>query len=388
MKEKKITSNDCTFWGKEETLIIYGIAILLMIWHHLFIEPAWYSDGVEIRSTLGNKVQVITTFLACFGNICVSIFAFVSGYALYVNSNKFSLKKQIAKLFQFLTAYWLVLFVFYIIGYLNNDEFPSSKTLITNLFGLGTGPLEHYINCSFAWYVAFYIQFIFLSPFLLSIFQKRSKFIDLIACIFILTLVYVSRNWNEFLHPCVAQFFSYSYPFIVVIIGILVAKYKIINRIHSKLASFSKTTILFDSIIIFACLIIGRLILTNMIKDSFQSHNFFYISLLDGFITILIISIILEVFSRYNVKKFRSILIFIGSISTFLWFFHGIFFTGNNFMQKELYFIKEPFLIFLICLILTVPISFILSTVHKYLYSKIKRNTVNKVLDEPSPLNN
>lgn len=54
---------------KANSVEMYGIAILLMVFHHLF------------KSYIGpSAIQTI----AYFGKICVAIFAFISGYALSV----------------------------------------------------------------------------------------------------------------------------------------------------------------------------------------------------------------------------------------------------------------------------------------------------------------
>lgn len=65
---------------KANSVEMYGIAILLMVFHHLF------------KSYIGpSAIQTI----AYFGKICVAIFAFISGYGLSVISEKFSLKEKV-----------------------------------------------------------------------------------------------------------------------------------------------------------------------------------------------------------------------------------------------------------------------------------------------------
>lgn len=89
MKESKKT-----FFGKEESLMLGGIAVLLMIWHHLFNEPAWYSEGVCWKPMLGEAGRCSTAALAVFGNICVQVFALMSGYALYANPKAYGTWKS------------------------------------------------------------------------------------------------------------------------------------------------------------------------------------------------------------------------------------------------------------------------------------------------------
>lgn len=53
---------------KQDTIAIKGIAILLMLWHHLFLSTVEY--GVCANS------------FSSIAKLCVALFLFVSGYGL------------------------------------------------------------------------------------------------------------------------------------------------------------------------------------------------------------------------------------------------------------------------------------------------------------------
>lgn len=55
----------------------------------------------------------------------------------------------------------------------------------------------------------------------------------------------------------------------------------------------------------------------------------------------------------------------------YLWFWHGIFFTGKNFGQIQLYFIKEPLLILLLSFVITIPLAFASMKLHKAVSLKL-----------------
>jgi peptidoglycan/LPS O-acetylase OafA/YrhL len=57
----------------DESLIIKGIAICLMLWHHLFYESPEYGE--------------IVFQTAKFGKLCVALFLFISGYGLTIQYN-------------------------------------------------------------------------------------------------------------------------------------------------------------------------------------------------------------------------------------------------------------------------------------------------------------
>ena len=63
----------------------------------------------------------------------------------------------------------------------------------------------------------------------------------------------------------------------------------------------------------------------------------------------------------------------------YLWFLHGIFFTGKNFLQSFIYSPKEPVLILILCLAVTLPVAWLLKHFQTYLDSKIFRSKI------PSP---
>lgn len=60
--------------SKQDSLIMKGIAICAMLWHHLFYTHPEYGKFVYELGQLGK--------------VCVAIFLFVSGYGLYKSFNK------------------------------------------------------------------------------------------------------------------------------------------------------------------------------------------------------------------------------------------------------------------------------------------------------------
>lgn len=65
---------------KNHTKMLYGLAILLMLYHHLFCAGRL---DTEYLSVLG---PVLEEKLDWFCKICVAIYAFISGYGLCVST--------------------------------------------------------------------------------------------------------------------------------------------------------------------------------------------------------------------------------------------------------------------------------------------------------------
>lgn len=78
MKTEKETPVGGSF-TKFDTLVVKGAAILLMMWHHCFL-PGRFED---FTISFWPLTQGQVTNIAAFCKICVSLFAFVSGFGLF-----------------------------------------------------------------------------------------------------------------------------------------------------------------------------------------------------------------------------------------------------------------------------------------------------------------
>jgi peptidoglycan/LPS O-acetylase OafA/YrhL len=113
--------------SKTDTAAIKGIAIILMLWHHLFLNTMAYGN--------------LTNSLAVVFKVCVALFLFVSGYGLtkqysqldkpyFKNTLKFLLRRYV----NFFLPYWfcfvLVVVVGNICGYSFSEAYPSSRNTL------------------------------------------------------------------------------------------------------------------------------------------------------------------------------------------------------------------------------------------------------------------
>ena len=68
-------------FDKRQTNIAKGLAVLLLLWHHLFFqEPELYN---KFTSLLIVRTVPIECFLSRFCKVCVAMFLFLSGFGLY-----------------------------------------------------------------------------------------------------------------------------------------------------------------------------------------------------------------------------------------------------------------------------------------------------------------
>lgn len=79
-----------TTFTRTDTKVIKGVAVLLMLMHHLFYFPDNRPYSMpEVRQNLPNFMgQGLETMLGIFGVICVPIFFFLAGYGLYLQTRR------------------------------------------------------------------------------------------------------------------------------------------------------------------------------------------------------------------------------------------------------------------------------------------------------------
>ncbi|SMB51009.1 Acyltransferase 3 [Serratia proteamaculans] len=137
-----------------------GIAIILMLIHHLFAYPSRISPDIPVYHMV-NSVD-IEMFVGLFGNICVSMFLFLSGYG-------FSLKKEVSfkyiwgKLKNLYISYWIVLFIFVPIGII---FFPGERySLSPSLFFENLIGIESTYNSEW-WFFKLYVLYVLSLPLL------------------------------------------------------------------------------------------------------------------------------------------------------------------------------------------------------------------------------
>jgi len=263
-----------SFLAPTDSLLLKGLAICAMLWHHLFYTHSEY--GTFIYQT------------AQLGKVCVAIFLFVSGYGVahqYCSSEKFHVSAFLwHRLVKFYINYWVIFLIVIPVGILFYGRTLTVAYgghpylhLFIDFWGMGGGRsynmtwwfnsliIELYILSSLLFYgykhakwvvlgMAFFLQFIpipsfisnigtYLFSFLIgialrmesfkvSLWLKKINFLFLIFP-FIILLILRQTNYISFLHGITCD------AWISLILGIMVAKgYLTKIRFISSLFSF------------------------------------------------------------------------------------------------------------------------------------------------------
>lgn len=186
---------------KEKTNIAKGIAICLMFAFHLYTFEERLINGNTFIPTI--PFFNAEHYLGNFGNICVSIFLFLSGYGMYLGSQKSPnnvFNYAIAKLKDLYINYWLYLLIFVPFGLFVIEDlsaldpigiYYSTKSTIVfnNLLGFNTT-----YNLDW-WFVSmFAIIIVFLFPLYTIIIQRNSIALIILS----LTLYYFNRDVGQY----------------------------------------------------------------------------------------------------------------------------------------------------------------------------------------------
>lgn len=70
--------------------MLSAVAVLLMVWHHLFNFASWLLPDIGWQYWMGYVGRGVSENIAAYGDICVQIFAFMSGYALWLRPDAYS----------------------------------------------------------------------------------------------------------------------------------------------------------------------------------------------------------------------------------------------------------------------------------------------------------
>lgn len=201
-------------FDKKCTTIIKGIAIVLMVCHHMWgFETLRDFDGIWI------DLAPILIALGKAGKICVAVFAFISGYGIYLSYDKkrnvLSLYKKIMSvMFHFWRTVIPILALLFILNFLPFEW----DAFIKNMFCISTS-----YNGTW-WYLQTYIIYIILFPLLYLILNRN--ILSVFFCIVSMTL---GRYITYFLPVNYIYYFLYYLPFFL--IGALFAKNNLMYRL-------------------------------------------------------------------------------------------------------------------------------------------------------------
>lgn len=345
------------FISKQEATLLSGVAVALMVFHHLFGFPERvFSSYVML---FDNWYIHLETMISYFGRICVSIFAFCSGYGMTkrvlfdVNSrsNIRNLYRSVVRqLKKFYVKYWIVFIIFIPIGFFRGRYNFQTGELIKNFLGISSTYNGEW------WYVAHYVGFLLIFPLLflfndyvLSHKKNGAKLLGifLLGIIFLTTISY---NW-------LSVFLSFYEGMVFVNLGIF-------ERVYGKI---QKSGIIG---VFCTCLVFVGTIWIRVVKIGDSKYDYI-------FAPILIFCIVLWFKSRFFINYIKSILLVVGKYSTYIWLTHTFF--AYYYFQPLIYVMRYSIIIFIWCMVISLAVGFICDKIdcglEKCVFSKVSKKS-------------
>ena len=349
--EKKAKTEERPFWSKRMTDVLKTIAIVLMFIHHFFTFSAYLPEGHGY-----SWASVLEKYCCAPTKICVAIFAFISGYMYYFSKKK-DLKRAGKSIWSLLSRYWTVAVPLIGIALICGVYPFHFVHVLMEFFGLRSDVM------SFAWYVYFFIFLMLFLPFLIRISKDHPIVILLLSLILfnLLTCMVYSRidveiNWLRLVFTnCWTTFFPAVSGYLVARIALFPKVKKVTDKIPSilryllffvlALAAIAERYFYYRGV--WTIITIGSVKIGFLINPEFLCLPVFI------FCTVELLSF---------VEKTKAIRIFeiIGKYSTYMWFWHCMFFgVLGKYTKGILYAPKIPVLVLLWGLVICLSLSFV-----------------------------
>ena len=309
---------------REESKMMQGVAILIMIFYHLF-NP---HDAAEYTGTVIGKIAM--------ANNPVPFYVFLSGYGLYRSYASGGGKSNFSRSITLYGHYWLVLTAFLIVSYTLHDNrcHLTTSELISNYLGIKS---TYYLP---SWFILPYSILILASGFIFNIIKKTNNIYSFVIGYTIYFIAaYLNRNtWFQ------ANAFQVLYIIFPFILGALAAKTEVIEKTKIQIRKHRQVV----PIILILMLIIIRVFLPT------------------GAIISLYAAAFITLFATLRKTRWiENILLKLGKANLNMWMIHA--WICWYLFREEVYNIGNPLLIFI-----SVTISsYILAIFFEYIYKAI-----------------
>lgn len=348
-------------FSKEDTKVVKGMAIFLMLYHHLFRFPERIAEGISYIACFNIGSYTSAYWIGDFGKLCVAVFFFLSGYGIYFSSRNINdLTKMIwNKIVNLYFAYWKVFIIFIPICMLCRipSVYPHLSEFIWNFTGLKTNYNGEW------WFFTPYVLMLASYPVMHKMLkQETGVFADLLGVsLWNLVVTYIlpniyNYNWasglqSSFFWQIFSNMLSYSPIFLM---GCIFAKYDLLTKAKQRFAGRLS-----------GVLLSGALMLLVFCMRRYTSYKY-------DLIYAPIFSATFIIFLSMKPCKFIYLLLEkVGMESTCIWLTHTFF--CYHLCQRFIFLPRYTPLIFLLLL----AVSYITSVLLRNFYSLLHRCCVS-----------
>lgn len=375
-------------FGKMDAKVVKGIAIFLMLAHHVWAFPTRTPIAYPIIAPIipiAFNGREFFQAIGSFGKLCVGLYLFLGGYAYYkqyTGEQKYFLEKRIKNLY---LKFWRIFFIFIPIAFLffreqipyaqeelyNRYEQFKLNTFILNLLGL---------SCSYNsewWFLPTYVMaLLFGTVYICWLNQKKNKnpyteflevvFVIIFFCEVIPAFVSIdcfSSLKDDFLFQ---QFMMWDYYIGIFFMGILVARHNwavaVMDYIKKRYHALGQIFISF----------VGILIIFYMRSFHFAGYMDMIYAPLFSIFALLILKLLKPLYCFFS---------FFGKHSANMWFIHSFYCYYFYKMVKIVYCSQNAIIDFLVLLCMSLFSSICVEWIYKYLGRGVKLLLHKKIKD-------
>ncbi|WP_237373077.1 acyltransferase family protein [Streptococcus ruminantium] len=311
---------------QKESQVLKGIAILLMLFHHLFA----FKERIPNDMVFSD----LTVIIAKFGNLCVPIFLFISGYGL-AKINKRTHADFGNRIKKFFLHYWLVFLVFVPLCLLAGNIEITPLNFIFNLFALKTTYNGEW------WFATLYTLLLLVVPYFYRLSSKSILILTLSITVAHFILYRVLPAEILYFIPNFTPTIAFGLGFITVRIEPIISK-----NLENYLKKFDNPLG-----IMLLCTIFLLLVIIGARVPSFMNIA-----------CPVYILYLKHIYKIINVNWLEGLLVKLGNRSLFMWLTHS--FYCYKLIPHIIYFTENAIIIFL----LLVFISYMTAVVLEWLY--------------------
>ena len=364
--------NKDSYFDKETFNILKGSAVILLFVHHFFTFPEFY-----LPEYLYPGLYFYEKYFQFSTNMCVAIFAFLTGYGIYFSNHK-GFRSFLFKAKKVLTIYWFIFLTLLFCAVVFVNYRINARQMMLEFLGFSEISLNGDIIIFF-WYMPFYLTILFL----LSVcFPLQRCFMFILTDIFFVIIMPVflfsflgNLSQNCF---CLKRFFvDLMLWFPCVMMGSISAKYALLQRLDSFFELFYKKSVisLFLIPVVFVAFVFYGMY--KMPGRIFYLQSSLFLPIVFNMsvcYVLFLIYAIIKLFKLINIEITHCIVAEFGRLSLYMWLIHGLFFNVfKNYTQPILFLPKFPVLILawglFICYLLSKFFEALINGVYSIIYS-------------------
>ena len=334
----------------QKSLSIKGIAIILMLVHHLF---TWgQAEYISISAIILPNNLTVEGFFGVFGKLCVTLYLFLSGYGFsskYLKSNGNTVKvfESISTAWKVYRKYLITLAVFIPYGIIHEIYLADATTLIENITAFNTSYNQE------CWFLFVYILIVlFILPVLVKTQSKIGKKWIAIGSLVIIVCGYIFRfiiARSSFVWFKDTRLFFNIYYFMLsqfaFVVGWLAKRYNFFERVGRYKFHSIGWIISMSVLIILKVYCPGGMLIDTILTP-------FFVALCLKFVDLL--------------KFGTNLLMILGKHSTYMWLTHTFF--AFYYWDKFIYGFRYPVVILFVLVIVSLITSYVLEKIEGMIF--------------------